>query len=211
MSAFETVDGVPRIPVGDWVGVSLRRPNDKETVRNQDWIQHRLTVQVGSHQSQARDARAVSFWAGSSNHRAAKSLLAKAASALQGFDLKVKAEKVTPMGADAKTAMKVEMTDAAAKRIARIVAGEPGKTALRVSVEGGGCSGFSYKFDLVADANDDDVAIEKDGATVLIDDLSLVYMGGSVIDFVDDLMGQSFQIRNPNAVASCGCGTSFSI
>ena len=59
--------------------------------------------------------------------------------------------------------------------------------------------------------NDDDVAIERDGATILIDDLSLVYMGGSVIDFVDDLMGQSFQIRNPNAVASCGCGTSFSI
>ena len=107
--------------------------------------------------------------------------------------------------------MKVEITDAAAKRIARIVAGEPGKTALRVSVEGGGCSGFSYKFDLVDSRNDDDVAIEKDGATILIDDLSLVYMGGSVIDFVDDLMGQSFQITNPNAVASCGCGTSFSI
>jgi iron-sulfur cluster assembly accessory protein len=119
--------------------------------------------------------------------------------------------KVTPMGADAKTAMKVEMTDAAARRIAKIVSGEAGKTALRVSVEGGGCSGFSYKFDLVDTRNDDDVAIEKDGATVLIDDLSLVYMGGSVIDFVDDLMGQSFQIRNPNAVASCGCGTSFSI
>ena len=80
-----------------------------------------------------------------------------------------------------------------------------------VSVEGGGCSGFSYKFDLVDSMNDDDVAIEKNGATVLIDDLSLVYMGGSVIDFVDDLMGQSFQIRNPNAVASCGCGTSFSV
>ncbi|ESX74224.1 heme biosynthesis protein HemY [Mesorhizobium sp. LSHC420B00] len=107
--------------------------------------------------------------------------------------------------------MKVEMTDAAAKRIAKIVASEAGKTALRVSVEGGGCSGFSYKFDLVDRRNDDDVAIEKDGATVLIDDVSLVYMGGSVIDFVDDLMGQSFQIRNPNAVASCGCGTSFSI
>jgi iron-sulfur cluster assembly accessory protein len=119
--------------------------------------------------------------------------------------------KVTSMGADAKTAMKVDMTDAAAKRIAKIVAGDPGKTALRVSVEGGGCSGFSYKFDLVDTRNDDDVAIEKDGATVLIDDLSLVYMGGSVIDFVDDLMGQSFQIRNPNAVASCGCGTSFSV
>lgn len=115
------------------------------------------------------------------------------------------------MGADAKTAMKVEMTDAAAKRIAKIVAGEPGKSALRISVEGGGCSGFSYKFDLVEGANDDDVAIKKDGATLLIDDLSLVYMGGSVVDFVDDLMGQSFQIKNPNAVAGCGCGTSFSI
>jgi iron-sulfur cluster assembly accessory protein len=115
------------------------------------------------------------------------------------------------MGADAKNAMKVELTDAAAKRIARIVAAEPGKIALRVAVEGGGCSGFSYKFDLTDARNDDDIAIERDGATVLIDDLSLIYMGGSVIDFVDDLMGQSFQIRNPNAVASCGCGTSFSI
>lgn len=115
------------------------------------------------------------------------------------------------MGADAKAGMKVELTEAAAKRINRILAKEPGKSALRVSVEGGGCSGFSYKFDLVEDRNDDDVAIEKDGATVLIDDLSLVYMGGSVIDFVDDLMGQSFQIKNPNAVASCGCGTSFSV
>ncbi len=115
------------------------------------------------------------------------------------------------MGADAKTAMKVEMTDSAARRIAAIVAKEPGKTALRVAVEGGGCSGFSYKFDLVGEKNDDDVVIEKNGASVFIDDLSLVYMGGSVIDFVDDLMGQSFQIRNPNAVASCGCGTSFSI
>lgn len=116
------------------------------------------------------------------------------------------------MGADAKTIMKnVELSESAAKRISKIIAAEPGKIALRVSVEGGGCSGFSYKFDLVDARNDDDVAIEKDGATVLVDDLSLVYMGGSVIDFVDDLMGQSFQIRNPNAVASCGCGTSFSI
>jgi iron-sulfur cluster assembly accessory protein len=115
------------------------------------------------------------------------------------------------MGADAKTTMKVEITDAAAKRIAKIVANDPDKTALRVAVEGGGCSGFSYTFDLVGHRNDDDVSIEKDGATVLIDDLSLVYMGGSVIDFVDDLMGQSFQIKNPNAVASCGCGTSFSV
>jgi iron-sulfur cluster assembly accessory protein len=116
-----------------------------------------------------------------------------------------------PMNADAKSAINVEVTDAAAKRIAAILAKEPGKTALRVSVEGGGCSGFSYKFDLVDGRNEDDVAIEKSGATVLIDDLSMIYMTGSVIDFVDDLMGQSFQVRNPNAVASCGCGTSFSI
>lgn len=116
------------------------------------------------------------------------------------------------MGVDAKTGMKgVEMTDAAAKRINKILSAEPGKIALRITVEGGGCSGFSYKMDLTDVRNDDDIAIEHDGATVLIDDLSLVYMGGSVIDFVDDLMGQSFQIKNPNAVASCGCGTSFSI
>ncbi len=116
------------------------------------------------------------------------------------------------MGIDAKTEMKgVEISESAAKRIASIVAGEPGKIGLRVSVEGGGCSGFSYKMDLVDQLKDDDVVIERDGAKVLIDDLSLVYMGGSIIDFVDDLMGQSFQIRNPNAVASCGCGTSFSI
>lgn len=116
------------------------------------------------------------------------------------------------MGMDAATEMKnVEVSDTAAARIAKILAGESGKTALRVSVEGGGCSGFSYKFDLVDDRNEDDTVLEKNGATVLIDELSLVYMGGSVIDFVDDLMGQSFQIRNPNAVASCGCGTSFSI
>jgi len=116
------------------------------------------------------------------------------------------------MGMDAATEMKnVEVSDAAAARIATILAREPGKTALRVSVEGGGCSGFSYKFDLVDEQKEDDTALEKNGATVLIDELSLVYMGGSVIDFVDDLMGQSFQIRNPNAVASCGCCTSFSI
>ena len=115
------------------------------------------------------------------------------------------------MGVDARPTVNVEITDAAAGRIEKILASEPGKIGLRVAVEGGGCSGFSYRFDLVETSNDDDVAIRKAGATVLIDDLSLVYLGGSVIDFVDDLMGQSFQIRNPNAVASCGCGTSFSV
>ncbi|MBX4907092.1 MULTISPECIES: iron-sulfur cluster insertion protein ErpA [Rhizobium] len=105
----------------------------------------------------------------------------------------------------------VTLSDAAAKRIAAIISAEAGKSALRVSVEGGGCSGFSYKFDLADSAEDDDIVVEKDDAKVLIDSLSLVYMAGSEIDFVDNLLGQSFQIKNPNAVASCGCGTSFSI
>ena len=105
----------------------------------------------------------------------------------------------------------VTLSDAAAKRIAAIVGAEAGKSALRVSVEGGGCSGFSYKFDLADSADDDDIIVEKNNAKVLIDSLSLVYMAGSEIDFIDNLLGQSFQIKNPNAVASCGCGTSFSI
>ncbi|MBP1886992.1 MULTISPECIES: iron-sulfur cluster insertion protein ErpA [Sinorhizobium] len=105
----------------------------------------------------------------------------------------------------------VTLSDAAAKRIAAILQTEKNKNAMRVSVEGGGCSGFSYKFDLVDAENDDDLVLEKGSAKVLIDSLSLVYMGGSEIDFVDNLLGQSFQIKNPNAVASCGCGTSFSI
>ena len=105
----------------------------------------------------------------------------------------------------------VTISDAAARRIASILGSAPEKQALRVSVEGGGCSGFSYKFDLVEDQQDDDMVLEKDNAKVLIDQLSLVYMDGSEIDFIDNLLGQSFQIKNPNAVASCGCGTSFSI
>ena len=112
---------------------------------------------------------------------------------------------------DVLTDTPISLTTAAAARVATIAVKMQRPAMLRLSVEGGGCSGFSYKFDLVGERNDDDVAIERDGATVLIDELSLIYMGGSVIDFVDDLMGQSFQIRNPNAVASCGCGTSFSV
>ncbi|KQY14538.1 iron-sulfur cluster insertion protein ErpA [Rhizobium sp. Root482] len=109
------------------------------------------------------------------------------------------------------TAETVTLSDSAAKRIAAILKSDAEKTAMRVSVEGGGCSGFSYKFDLVGNADDDDLILEKGDAKVLIDSLSLVYMSGSEIDFVDNLLGQSFQIKNPNAVASCGCGTSFSL
>ena len=105
----------------------------------------------------------------------------------------------------------VTLSERAAKRIARILAREAGGTALRVSVSGGGCSGFQYGFDLDQTRAPDDLVVERDGAVVLIDSVSLPYMGGSEIDFVDDLIGQSFQIRNPNATASCGCGTSFSV
>lgn len=105
----------------------------------------------------------------------------------------------------------ISVSDSAAKRIAKILSNEPDKSALRISVEGGGCTGFSYKYELVSQQDDDDLVIEKAGAKVLIDAISLPYLQGSVIDFVDDLMGQSFQIENPNATSSCGCGTSFSI
>jgi len=105
----------------------------------------------------------------------------------------------------------ISMTSAAAERIREILDSEPDKKALRVSVSGGGCSGFQYEFDLDGEIKDDDLKIEKDGSTILIDSISLVYLLGSQIDFVDDLIGASFQIKNPNATASCGCGTSFSI
>jgi len=109
------------------------------------------------------------------------------------------------------TVAPVTVSERAAKRIARILSREPGGTALRVSVSGGGCSGFQYGFDFDQTRAPDDLVIERDGATVLIDAISLPYMGGSEIDFVDDLIGQAFKINNPNATASCGCGTSFSI
>jgi iron-sulfur cluster assembly accessory protein len=105
----------------------------------------------------------------------------------------------------------VTMTERAARRIAEIAASEATNTMLRVAVEGGGCSGFQYKFDLVGSAEPDDLVLERSGAKVLIDPVSLEYMAGSEIDFVDDLMGAAFKIKNPNAVSSCGCGTSFSL
>jgi iron-sulfur cluster assembly accessory protein len=105
----------------------------------------------------------------------------------------------------------VSLTDKAARRIGEILRREPPGTMLRVSVEGGGCSGFQYKFDIERAQAADDVVIARDGATVLIDQISLGYLIGSEIDFVDDLIGASFRVNNPKATASCGCGTSFSI
>jgi iron-sulfur cluster assembly accessory protein len=106
---------------------------------------------------------------------------------------------------------RVGLTERAARRIAEIVAGEPGADALRVSVEGGGCSGFQYRFDLVSERAPDDLLIERDGARVVVDPVSLEFVQGAEIDFVDELIGAQFKIKNPNATASCGCGTSFSV
>jgi len=105
----------------------------------------------------------------------------------------------------------VTISERAARRIGEILKVEGGGAMLRISVEGGGCSGFQYKFDTERAKADDDIVIEKSGATVLIDPVSLNYMAGSEIDFVDDLIGSSFKINNPKAVASCGCGTSFAL
>ena len=105
----------------------------------------------------------------------------------------------------------VTVTERAARRIGEILGHEAPGTMLRVSVEGGGCSGFQYKFDMERAQAGDDVAIRRDSAVVLIDPVSLGYLAGSEIDFVDDLIGSSFRIDNPQAKASCGCGTSFSL
>jgi iron-sulfur cluster assembly accessory protein len=109
------------------------------------------------------------------------------------------------------TAPNITVTDRAAHKIGEILRQEPVGTMLRVSVAGGGCSGFQYKFDTERSRADDDVVIEQSGATVLIDPVSLNYMAGAEIDFVDDLIGSAFKINNPQATASCGCGTSFAL
>ena len=105
----------------------------------------------------------------------------------------------------------VTVSERALRRIGEILMAEPVGTMLRVSVEGGGCSGFQYKFDIDRTQSADDIAISREDATVLIDQVSLTYLAGSEIDFVEDLIGASFRINNPQATASCGCGTSFSI
>ena len=106
----------------------------------------------------------------------------------------------------------VILTDRAAKKIGRVLARQQAGSALRIAVAGGGCSGFQYEYKIVQEQpTEDDLVLTKDSATVLIDSLSLEFMGGAEIDYVDDLIGQSFQIKNPNAVAGCGCGTSFSV
>ena len=114
------------------------------------------------------------------------------------------------MSIAASTADAVSISASAAKRLNAILKGEEG-AALRISVKGGGCSGFQYAFDVDKTRAGDDFVATRDGATVVVDPVSLEMLRGAELDFVDDLMGQSFRVKNPNAVASCGCGVSFSV
>ncbi|MEX2643394.1 MAG: iron-sulfur cluster insertion protein ErpA [Acetobacterales bacterium] len=110
------------------------------------------------------------------------------------------------------TAPTVTLTERAARRVSEL-ATHPDHDGLmlRVSVQGGGCSGFSYDFTFDDEKRDEDLVVERDGAVVLVDEISLGLLGGAEIDFVDELVGASFVIRNPNATSSCGCGNSFSV
>lgn len=105
----------------------------------------------------------------------------------------------------------VTLSANAARRLHQLRDAEGRPLMLRVAVEGGGCSGFQYIFDLVERAEPEDVRVERDGAAALVDDVSLPFLAGSEIDFVDELVGAQFQVRNPNAASSCGCGVSFSV
>ena len=105
----------------------------------------------------------------------------------------------------------VSLSERAARHLVKILSGEAQGAALRVSVKGGGCSGFQYSFDIDRSRADDDLVVERDGAVVLVDPVSLEFIRGSEVDFVDELIGQAFKVKKPNAVASCGCGVSFSI
>ncbi len=105
----------------------------------------------------------------------------------------------------------VTLSSSAAEQIKAIMLKSDDGPYLRVAVEGGGCSGFQYKFDFAKSPEDDDIVIERDGAKVLIDMVSLDFLSGSEIHYAKELIGSAFKIRNPNAVAACGCGTSFAI
>lgn len=109
------------------------------------------------------------------------------------------------------TTAPITLTDAAAARLAALSAVEGHPVMLRVAVDGGGCSGFQYRFDLIENPESDDIRIENAGQAAVVDEMSLVLLKGSQIDYVDELAGAEFKVRNPNARSSCGCGVSFSI
>ena len=103
------------------------------------------------------------------------------------------------------------VTDSAAQRIAFLASRETKPVMMRVAVLGGGCSGFQYSFSFEEGRNDDDLVIERNGAAVLVDSTSLELLKGSELDYVSEMVGSSFQVKNPNATSSCGCGNSFSV
>ena len=103
------------------------------------------------------------------------------------------------------------LSPAAAARVAAIAAKQGKPAVLRLSVEGGGCSGFQYKFGLAEAAEADDLAVETDGVTLVVDPVSLDLVAGSVVDYVESLGGAAFRVTNPNAASGCGCGSSFAI
>ena len=105
----------------------------------------------------------------------------------------------------------IVLAESAARRLAKLAQTEGHPVLLRVAVEGGGCSGFQYRLDLVQTAEPDDLRIELDGQAALVDPVSVPFLTGSEIAYVDELAGAQFVIRNPNAATSCGCGVSFSI
>lgn len=105
----------------------------------------------------------------------------------------------------------ISMTANAARRVAEIATKLGKDPVLRLSVEGGGCSGFQYRFGLADMVEADDLSVERDGVTLVVDDVSLDLVRGSAVDFVSDLGGAAFKVTNPNATAGCGCGTSFSV
>ena len=111
---------------------------------------------------------------------------------------------------DTESALPLSISASAARRLNKVLGDDPA-AALRISVKGGGCSGFQYAFDVEKGRADDDLVVTRDGASVIVDPVSLEMLVGSELDFVDDLMGQAFKVKNPNAVASCGCGVSFSV
>ena len=104
----------------------------------------------------------------------------------------------------------IQLTEAAAKRVAAIAARQHKAPVLRLSVDGGGCAGFSYKFEL-GEVEDDDAVAETDGVRLIVDPISLDLVQGSAVDFVEDLGGSAFKVTNPNAASGCGCGSSFSV
>ena len=106
----------------------------------------------------------------------------------------------------------ITITESAKEKIADILAEENNpKVKLRTFVQGGGCSGFSYGFTLDEEQNDDDFIIEQPGVTVLVDSMSMQYLQGAIIDYKEEITGNSFTITNPNAETTCGCGSSFSV